>query len=599
MEKPKKQLVNRLRESNNVLITVSRNPSVDQLAAAIGLTLVVNALGKHGTAVFSGKVPSVLEFLQPDETIEKNTDSLRDFIISLDKAKADKLRYKVEDEMVKIFITPYKTYISDNDLVFSQGDFNVDMVVAIGVREKDELDEAITTHGRILHDATVVTVNTSTSGQLGSINWIDAEASSLCEMLAGVSQELKADVLDAQMATAFLTGIVAETERFSNEKTSSDTMKVSAALMAAGANQQLVATKLQQPEPEPESEPEPEQQTESEERAQEDDSRPEEQKENQEQDQQTQNTDGTLRVEHPADEDSETDQSSERDDKSDYPVFDETLPPLKGGAENTEDTGNAGDQSGQDAKQQKTRGSQFMTDAPSRSGTLTANGLPDKGSEPYDPLKQPSEQSLLNRDEVRDEGSQEEDSKQQTAERSESQDNSNPPADEKDQPDPAEAPELPIPDTQTLTDLEQAVDSPHISKDDKQEKNVTNSVGDTPPDTEDARRAVEQAMSSNPNSPLKPVESLNASGHMDVNHDDKGNQDAQQNNGIHIDPSTGEIQFHPIASEVPKQNNSGIGDLDKKQQNTPPPVPPPMMPPLPPSEPNQNGNGPTLPPVNY
>ena len=52
------------------------------------------------------------------------------------------------------------------------------------------------------------------------------------------------------MATAFLTGIVAETQRFSNEKTSSDTMNISAKLMAAGANQQLVATKLEQPEPE-------------------------------------------------------------------------------------------------------------------------------------------------------------------------------------------------------------------------------------------------------------------------------------------------------------------------------------------------------------
>src|SRR3712207_8902319 len=46
--------------------------------------------------------------------------------------------------------------------------------------------------------------------------------------------------------TLFRSGIVAETERFSNNKTSSVTMSVSAKLMAAGANQQLVATKLQE-----------------------------------------------------------------------------------------------------------------------------------------------------------------------------------------------------------------------------------------------------------------------------------------------------------------------------------------------------------------
>jgi len=113
---PQQQVVDRLRSGVNVLVTVSNNPSVDQLAAAIGFTLMLNKLGKHATAVFSGNVPSTLEFLKPEDTIEKNTDSLRDFIISLDKSKADKLRYKVEENVVKIFITPYRVSLSDKDL---------------------------------------------------------------------------------------------------------------------------------------------------------------------------------------------------------------------------------------------------------------------------------------------------------------------------------------------------------------------------------------------------------------------------------------------------------------------------------------------------
>src|SRR5689334_22674592 len=107
----KEQMAQRVKEANNVLVTVSNNPSVDQLASAIGLTLLLNKLGKHATAVFSGQVPSTIEFLEPEKTLEKNTDSLRDFIIALDKSKADKLRYKVEDKLVKIFITPYRTSI--------------------------------------------------------------------------------------------------------------------------------------------------------------------------------------------------------------------------------------------------------------------------------------------------------------------------------------------------------------------------------------------------------------------------------------------------------------------------------------------------------
>lgn len=241
----KQQIVETLNGTTNVLVTVSSDPTVDELAACIGLTLVLNKLDKHATAVFSGKVPSTLEFLKPDETLENNTDSLRDFIIALDKSKADKLRYKVEDTVVKIFITPYKTSISDKDLDFSQGDFNVDVVLALGVHKREELDKAIVAHGRILHDATVICVNNQQVSNLGVYNWQDAEASSLCEMIVDLAETIKPDNFDAQMATALLTGIVSETERFSNEKTSPRTMSLSAKLMAAGANQQLVASKLQ------------------------------------------------------------------------------------------------------------------------------------------------------------------------------------------------------------------------------------------------------------------------------------------------------------------------------------------------------------------
>ena len=241
----KPQALERLKSAQNVLITVSANPSLDQLSAAIGATLLLNKAGKHATAVFSGQMPDTLEFLKPEDTFEKNTDSLRDFIISLDKAKADKLRYKVEDNVVRIFITPYKTSLSSKDLIFSDGDFNVDVVLALGVDKKEHLDNAVMAQSRILHDATVIGFM---AGKVpidtGSINWQEEKASSLCEMFMSISDSFGEKMVDAQIATAFLTGIVSETERFSNDKTTPQVMSMSAQLMDAGANQQLISTEL-------------------------------------------------------------------------------------------------------------------------------------------------------------------------------------------------------------------------------------------------------------------------------------------------------------------------------------------------------------------
>lgn len=244
---PKQLLSERIKNATNILVTVSRDPSVDELSAALALTMMLNKMDKHATAVFSGKIPAAIDFLNPGKTFENTVDSLRDFIIALDKEKADRLRYKVEDDVVRIFITPYRTVINEKDLAFSQGDFNVELIVALGVEKKEDLDSAISAHGRILHDAVVATINTANrDSDLGTIDWTDASASSYSEMLMSLSESLKSGILDEQIATALLTGIVAATERFSNNKTTPKVMTMSAQLMAAGANQQLIATKLEE-----------------------------------------------------------------------------------------------------------------------------------------------------------------------------------------------------------------------------------------------------------------------------------------------------------------------------------------------------------------
>lgn len=249
--KIKKELIDKIKSSSNILITVSNDPSVDELSAALGLTLALNKIEKYATAIFSGATPPAISFLEPEKTFENNTDSLRDFIIALNREKADHLRFKPDGDYVKIFITPYRSVITPEDLEFSQGDFNVELVITLGVDNKEHLDDALDNYGQILHDATVVSI---TSGEqtssLGNLNWHNPKSSSISEMVTGLIEALKEDkkepIIDGPIATALLTGIVAETDRFSNSHTTSGVMSVAANLMNAGADQQLIAFKLEQ-----------------------------------------------------------------------------------------------------------------------------------------------------------------------------------------------------------------------------------------------------------------------------------------------------------------------------------------------------------------
>lgn len=243
----KQQIVDAIQGADTILVTVSTDPTVDELSAALGLTMYLNDMGKHATSVVSGGLPPAINFLEPEKTFEPTVDSLRDFVIALDKEKADHLRYKVEGDVVKIFITPYKTVITDKDLNFTQGDYNVEAVIALGVTDQDHLDKALAAHGKILHDATVATIGTIQS-TLGTLDWADETASSVSELVTNLVSGMKNEdnPVSSQVASALLTGIVAATDRFSNDKTSSRTMSLAGELMAEGANQQLIASKLRE-----------------------------------------------------------------------------------------------------------------------------------------------------------------------------------------------------------------------------------------------------------------------------------------------------------------------------------------------------------------
>lgn len=563
----KQSIIDRLKQTSNVLVTVKNNPTVDQLAACIGLTLFLNSIDKHATAVFSGEVPSTIEFLKPDDTIEKDTNSLRDFIIALDKSKADKLRYKVEDKVVKIFITPYRTSLSKADLNFSQGDFNVDVVIALGVQAREELDQAIVAYGRILHDATVVSVNNTKMADLGALNWNDSKASSLSEMAAGLVEGLKPNALDAQMATAFLTGVVAETDRFSNLKTTSATMSLSAKLMAAGADQQLVAAKLKEPEPLPEAPVE----------APKDKPVPD-------------SPDGMIEIEHAKEAAPEHPNQKEGSDELPPPagsnndpeqkIHIDTQGNLKTGLQDKPKEKPHDDKKDDESKEH-VKPSRFALEPPTMGGTLTASG--DRRPDPAtDPLSgRPPTGSLVS-DQSKTDSVEPPTGKgidiQPTRTLSEiEEDVKSSHAPKSDYPKPAMPPEVLAPKLDELlgnVDKESTTEETPIPK-----PSIAPAQG-----VDDARKAVDQAATANMKAPQEPLQALNS---QPLGGDLRPSEDVFKLSGPGTASVPADTPLPPVSmpnnlppSLVPPSTSLPPEQTKSPRSPTaPPPVPPPMMPP--------------------
>jgi hypothetical protein len=241
------KVVEAIKNSNNVLVTINRNPDVDQIAAAIALSFVLEKLEKFTTTIFSGPIPAAAEFLDPEKTFSSNMETLRDFVISIHKDKVDRLRYKQEGDQVRVYLTPYRTTLSQADLEFENGDYNIDLVITIGTVTQEDMDSAIVGAIRILHDATVISINTGgTVPSYANISWADPEEIAYCEMVADLAEILGESEIDEHTATALLTGIVAATDQFKNIKANPKVMQLAAKLMSFGANQQLISIKLEE-----------------------------------------------------------------------------------------------------------------------------------------------------------------------------------------------------------------------------------------------------------------------------------------------------------------------------------------------------------------
>lgn len=242
------KVAEKIQRGANILIALSKDPNLDEMSAAIALAIVLDQQKKHVTAIYSGKTTNALEFLKPEETFEKDTSSLQDFIIALNKSKADHLTYKLDGDYVKIYITPYKGQVKKEDLEYSYGDYNVDLVIVFNVNAGTEIDSALSEYGRIMHDASAINITSGLPGRFADLEWSDPEKSSVCEMVYDLLKELEITELSQEVATALLTGILSATERFSNNRTKPTTMAVASKLMEAGADQQLISANILKPE---------------------------------------------------------------------------------------------------------------------------------------------------------------------------------------------------------------------------------------------------------------------------------------------------------------------------------------------------------------
>lgn len=242
---PKQHASQALQAAESILVTTGQNPSIDQVTAVMAAALVLRKQGKKVTAMISDPIPGSLNFL-PLEQLDKNFSGLRDFILKVDlsKAEVDKLKYTIEDGKLNVHVTPFRGSFAPSDVTYAHGNFHYDLIVTLGVASRNRLDKIFAQSPNLL-DIPIINVDFHRSNEnYGAINLVDPMAGSLSEILLALGESMQQGILDEQIATVMLTGIISNTDRFTAVHTTAKSLTVAAQLMAAGAKQQQIVQAL-------------------------------------------------------------------------------------------------------------------------------------------------------------------------------------------------------------------------------------------------------------------------------------------------------------------------------------------------------------------
>jgi len=244
---PKQQTTEQIRTAQKILLLTHQNPDGDALGSLLALYLVLKQLGKDVTAVVPGQIPGSLKFLPNLEEILQNLSLAKDFVITIDtsRVKVDRLGYKhlPEENKLNIVITPLGGIFEEKDVTFLQGSPKYDLIIVLDSPDLERLGALYESQSGLFYETPVINIDHHAGNDFfGKINWVDLTATSTAEILVSLVESLAREkpLLNEQVATALLTGIITDTGSFQNVNTTPKSLTVAAQLVAAGARQQEI-----------------------------------------------------------------------------------------------------------------------------------------------------------------------------------------------------------------------------------------------------------------------------------------------------------------------------------------------------------------------
>ncbi len=248
---PKQQTVELIRSSERILLVSHAGLDGDAVGSVLALSAALKKLGKDVSAAAAEPIPPVFHFLPGYQDIAQELGGTQDFILSLDtsRVQVEKLGYKnvADDKKLNIIITPQRGVFRPEDVSFGTGSLKFDLIIVLDSPEIERLGTFFTNQAQFFYETPLINIDHHAGNDFfGKVNWVDLTATSTAEILVALLESLgrEKSLLDADIATCLLAGIITDTESFQNATTTPKSLTVAAQLVAAGARQQEIVQRI-------------------------------------------------------------------------------------------------------------------------------------------------------------------------------------------------------------------------------------------------------------------------------------------------------------------------------------------------------------------
>ena len=238
------QAIESITRAKRILVVAKEDAPVDAVASVCGLAGFLKKLNKEVDAVIpSLDTDGLPKFLTNAGIIRSEIGAVRSFEIALNVSKTpmSEITYDVRDEKLIVNVVPKHGEWSPADMTFNHGADRYDLVVALDAPDMASLGGLFKDHADFLYRTTVINIDRDPGNEhWGQLNLVDLTAVSTSEIIYGICERWNRNLIDEDIATALLAGMIAKTQSFRTQNVTPKTLATASQLIAMGARREEI-----------------------------------------------------------------------------------------------------------------------------------------------------------------------------------------------------------------------------------------------------------------------------------------------------------------------------------------------------------------------